>query len=100
VQQLLDALARRDDVRLLGPDDASQRAATIAFSPHHAEPIEVVRRLASAGIMAGAGHFYSVRLLEALGIDPARGVVRLSLAHYTTSDDVTRTLATLERALA
>jgi selenocysteine lyase/cysteine desulfurase len=100
VQQLLDALAARRDLRLLGPVDAAQRAATIAFVPDRTEPMAVIRSLATAGVMAGAGHFYSVRLLEAMGIDPARGVVRLSLTHYTSAGDIERALAALDRALA
>ncbi len=100
VQQLLDVLSARRDVRVLGPDDAAQRAATIAIVPLlRAEPMAIVRSLASAGVMAGAGHFYSVRLLEAMGINPTRGVVRLSLAHYTSTSDIERALAALEQAL-
>ncbi|TJY61931.1 aminotransferase class V-fold PLP-dependent enzyme [Sinimarinibacterium sp. CAU 1509] len=101
VQQLLDALSARHDLRVLGPSEATKRAATIAIVPHpDAEPMAIVRSLASEGVMAAAGHFYSVRLLEAIGIDPARGVVRLSLAHYNSSSDIERALAALEQALA
>ncbi len=41
-------------------------------------------RLARHGIMAGGGHFYAYRLLEAVGIDPDHGVLRLSFVHYTS----------------
>jgi selenocysteine lyase/cysteine desulfurase len=44
----------------------------------------VAAALAPHGIAAGGGHFYAVRLLEALGIDPDRGVLRVSFVHYTS----------------
>ena len=49
--------------------------------------------------MAGAGHFYALRLLQALGVDPAAGVVRLSFVHYTDGAELDRLLQALDRAL-
>ena len=49
--------------------------------------------------MTAAGHFYAVRLLEALGIDPARGVLRMSFVHYTTAGEIERLIDALDRAL-
>ena len=50
--------------------------------------------------MVGAGHFYAVRLLEALGLDPARGVLRISLLHYNSAVEIDRLLLALDEALA
>lgn len=97
--RLLDFLAARPDVRLLGPADAARRAPTVAFVPQRSAPAEVAARLAAAGVMAGAGHFYAVRLLRAMGVDPARGAVRLSFVHYNAPAEMDRVLAALERAL-
>jgi selenocysteine lyase/cysteine desulfurase len=49
--------------------------------------------------MAGAGHFYAVRLLEAMGVDPNRGALRLSFVHYTSPSDVDRVIAALDALL-
>ncbi len=38
----------------------------------------------------GAGPFYAYRLREALGIDPGYGVVRASMVHYTSEEEVDR----------
>lgn len=100
VQTLLDFLAARHDVRLLGPRDARARAATIAFVPATRTPAEIAGELGAHGVMIGSGHFYSVRLCEALGIDPARGVARISLAHYNTPAEVDHLLRALARSLA
>jgi selenocysteine lyase/cysteine desulfurase len=49
--------------------------------------------------MAGGGDFYAVRPLKALGIDPAKGVLRLSFTHYTSEEDIERLLGALDRVL-
>jgi selenocysteine lyase/cysteine desulfurase len=43
---------------------------------------------------------YAYRLCEALGLDLADGVVRLSLVHYNTAEEVTSLLDALDTALA
>ncbi len=98
--KLLDYLAAHRGVRLLGPADAAERAATVTFVPLRREPADLVPALAERGIMAGAGHFYAVRLLEAMGVDPNRGALRLSFVHYTSPEDVTRAIEALDRLLA
>ena len=40
-----------------------------------------------------------MRPLEALGIDPDQGVLRLSFVHYTTADEVARAIAALDAVL-
>jgi cysteine desulfurase family protein (TIGR01976 family) len=94
--RLLEYLAAHDGVRLLGPDDPRERAATVAFVPLRRPPGELVPLLAARGVMAGAGHFYAVRLLEAMGVDPNRGALRLSFVHYTSQGDVDRVIAALD----
>jgi cysteine desulfurase family protein (TIGR01976 family) len=99
LERLLDYLAAHDGVRLLGPADAAQRAPTVAFATLRQAPLDLVPALAERGIMAGAGHFYAVRLLEAMGIDPDRGVLRLSFVHYTSRDDIERVIEALDELL-
>lgn len=96
---LLDYLAGRRDVRLIGPAQAGERAATVAFLPLRQEPGALVRALAARGVMAASGHFYALRLLQALGLDPARGVVRLSFVHYTSAEEVQQLLRALDAVL-
>lgn len=98
LQPLLDALRDRNDVRLLGPTDAARRAPTVAVElPGDAEAAAAA--LAPHGIMAGGGDFYAVRPLKALGIDPAKGVLRMSFTHYTSEEDIARLLGALEKVL-
>ena len=97
--RLLDFLGRRRDIRLLGPARAAERAATVAFVPQSIEPRRLAERLAQRGDMIGYGNFYAVRLLEAMGVDPARGAARLSFVHYTTAAEVEGLIEALEVAL-
>jgi selenocysteine lyase/cysteine desulfurase len=96
---LLDYLSTRRDIRLLGPAVARERAATVSFVPERIDPGEVVKSLAARGFMAGHGNFYAVRVLEAMNVDPARGAVRLSLAHYNSPEEVAGVIEALERVL-
>ena len=98
IAPLLDYLAGRNDVRLIGPRQADRRAPTVAVElTGPAEPVS--EALGRNGIACWAGDFYAVRPLEALGIDRAKGVLRMSSVHYTSAADVDRLIAALDRVL-
>jgi selenocysteine lyase/cysteine desulfurase len=98
IRPLLDYLAGRNDLRLLGPREAARRAPTVAVDlDRPAEPVS--EALGREGIACWAGDFYAVRPLAALGIDREKGVLRLSAVHYTTADEVARLIGALERVL-
>lgn len=98
-QPLLDYLSARNDLRLIGPRSAAERAPTVAVALDRAA-LPVATALADHGIMAGGGDFYAVRPLEALGVDRDKGVLRLSFTHYTTEAEVAQLIAALDRVLA
>ena len=97
--RLLDGLGRIRGLRILGPTDAGQRAATVAVQTLRQSPAVLVPALAQRGILAAAGHFYAVRLLEAMGLDPRQGVLRLSFVHYNSAQEIERLLAALDELL-
>jgi selenocysteine lyase/cysteine desulfurase len=95
---LLAWLAERRDLRLLGPATPEGRVPTGALRLDR--PGEAVAAaLARHGIMAGGGHFYAVRPLRALGIDPDHGVLRLSFVHYTHASEIDRLIGALDAVL-
>ena len=98
LQPLLDYLGDKNSVRLLGPREAEKKAPTVAVSLAR-KGEEVASELANHGIMAGGGDFYGVRCLEAQGIDPDHGVLRLSFVHYTQEDEVSKLIDALEKVL-
>ena len=95
---LMEYLANRNDIRLLGPVAPERRAPTVAL---HAEQKgeALAAALAPHGINIGGGDFYAVRPLQAMGIDPAHGVLRASFTHYTTADEVDRLIRALDHVL-
>ena len=101
---LLDVLADRDDVRLIGPATIGtgglHRCPTIAFSTLAQEPAAVAHELVQRGVQTSSGHYYAARVLDGLGVDPERGVVRLSFVHYTSREDVDRAVDALGEVLA
>lgn len=98
LQPVLDWARGRNDVRLLGPTRADDRAPTVALAC--ARPGEdLARDLAAHGIMAGGGSFYANRPLQALGIDPDHGVLRVSFVHYTSVSEIDQLLRALDRVL-
>lgn len=101
MKPLLDFLSQRDDVRLLGPATAdSQRVPTIAFLPLKKSVPEVINILKQENIMAGASHFYAVRLLEDMDIPTEPGVVRFSLLHYDTPEAIDALIKATDKALS
>ena len=98
IAPLLDYLAARNDVRLIGPRDAARRAPTVAVDlGRAAEPVS--EELGRHGIACWAGDFYAVRPLTAMGVDLEKGVLRMSAVHYTGADDVARLISALDAVL-
>ncbi len=95
---LSEFLTARDGVHLVGTPSAdhSVRAPTFAFWSDRATSADVYQSLIDAQVSCGYGHFYAMRLIQALGLDPDDGVVRISLVHYNTHDEVTRALEVLD----
>jgi selenocysteine lyase/cysteine desulfurase len=95
---LLDALASRNWVRLLGPATPQTRAPTVALALDRPGE-QVAAALAQHGIMAGGGDFYAGRPLAAMGIEQALGVLRLSFTHYTSDAEMQQLLDALDATL-
>ena len=98
---LLDFLGSRNDARILGSGElggAAGRVPTVAL--HTARPAAAIAEaLAGHGVMAGAGDFYAVRTIGAMGCDAEAGVLRLSFVHYTTDAEVRQLMDGLDACL-
>ena len=99
---LLDYLKNKPDIRLLGQDhaEAGKRASTIAFHARAMPSTDIAQKLAEHHIGVGSGHFYALRCVEALGMDPEDGVVRVSMVHYNTVEEVQKLVEALDSILA
>ncbi len=98
---LLDFLASRHGVRLIGNPsaDRSLRAPTVSFAVDGRDADEIVRALLPAKLAIRDGDFYAARCIEALGLAPRGGVVRASMVHYNTGDEVARLIRALDEAI-
>jgi cysteine desulfurase family protein (TIGR01976 family) len=100
VAPLLDFLRSRRGVRVLGRGTAdAHRAPTVSFVVDGRDSGEIPARLEAERIALRHGHFYAHRAVEALGLHGRNGVVRVSMVHYNTRDEVDRLIAALDRAL-
>jgi len=96
---LLDYLAQRPEVRLIGKAKPGNRAPTIAFTVKNRLPRELAAQLAAQKIGVGNGNCYAWRLMQALAIPPEQGVVRLSFVHYTDKEEIARLITVLDKLL-
>lgn len=90
---LLTELLRVPGLSMLGDADADKvegRVPTAAFTIEGRSPRAIVEHLAARGIHARDGHMYAPRLLEAAGVDPSTGAIRVSLCHYNTREEIAR----------
>ncbi|MFK7746263.1 MAG: aminotransferase class V-fold PLP-dependent enzyme [Roseobacter sp.] len=98
LQPLLDAVAARNAVRLIGPADAAIRAPTVALALDRPGQ-DAAKDLLDHNIMADGGDFYAGRPLTAMGVDAAKGVLRLSFTHYTTRAEIDQLITALDAVL-
>ncbi len=67
-----------------------ERVPTFSFNLRGISPASVTQACADAGIGIRDGHMYSPRLMKRLGLEQDSGVVRVSLVHYNTMDEIHR----------
>jgi selenocysteine lyase/cysteine desulfurase len=78
---------------IYGVGDAAQverRVPTFGFTIPGHTPASVVERMAEAGIGIRDGHMYTPRLMRRLGVSPEAGIIRTSLVHYNTVEEIDR----------
>ena len=98
LQPVLDYLDARNNVRVLGPVDAAVRAPTVAVEVQ-GDAESIARSLADHKVMCWSGNFYAYRLIDAMGLEPENGALRLSFVHYTTKKEVDQLLNALDSVL-
>jgi selenocysteine lyase/cysteine desulfurase len=98
--RFIEYLLSREDVRIIGPKHSDpSRVPTISFVHSSKSSAEITAVVDRSGIGIRHGHMYAYHLCEALGLDPEDGVVRVSLVHYNTMEEVDRLIEVLETAL-
>ncbi len=100
-ERLLAYLRSKQSVRIIGGarGDAHDRVPTVSFVVRDRHSESIVRHVDAFGIGIRFGDFYARRLVESLGLNVQGGVVRVSIAHYNTAQEIDRLIGALEEAL-
>ena len=99
VKPLLDFFSNHPKTTIVGKSTVENRAPTVSFTVSDQSSMSFASKLGAKNIGVGVGHCYAYRLIEALGIDIDDGVVRTSLVHYTSEEEVARLIQTLDHLL-
>ncbi len=101
VEPLLDFLDAHAKVHIIGSAsaDPATRVPTVAFTVEGRDASEIPAALDRDQVAIRFGHFYAHRAVEALGLHDRNGVIRASLLHYNTKEEVARLIKALERTI-
>jgi cysteine desulfurase family protein (TIGR01976 family) len=102
VERLLAYLRSRNDCRIVGQtvNSDSTRVPTIAFRFDGRDAGEICKAMDGEKIAIRFGDFHSRRLAEYLELTDHGGMVRVSMVHYNTLEEIDRFTAALDRILA
>ena len=100
-EQLLTFLRGKAGVRIIGHNHARDglRVPTVSFVVRGAASESIVLHTDRFGIGIRFGDFYAKRLIEAFGLQAQGGVVRVSIAHYNTHEEIARLITQLDAAI-
>jgi selenocysteine lyase/cysteine desulfurase len=101
-ERLLAYLRSKRSVRIIGMDSAAAggRVPTVSFMVAGQMSESIVRHTDRFRIGIRFGDFYAKRLVESLGLHTQGGVVRVSIAHYNTLDEIDRLVQHLDEVIA
>jgi len=96
---LLNYINSRKDFNLIGKKKIANknRAPTISLTVNNKSSKNVSDVLVANNIATRNDNFYAWRCLMALGIDTNDGVVRLSMTHYNSHEDVNKLIEVLKK---
>ncbi len=99
--RLLDYLLDRAGVTVHGPQaaDPGVRLPIVSFTLANRDSAEIVTAVETAKVGIRFGDFHARRLIRHLGLQAQNGVVRVSMAHYNTLEEVDRLIEALDKGL-
>lgn len=99
-EKFLNFTNSKKEIKLLGSHESNKniRVPTFSFISDKIASKELAVAVAKDKIAISYGHFYAKRLLDSLQIvDTEDGVVRCSMAHYNTIEEVEQLIDSLDR---
>ena len=100
-QTLLGWIRSRPELRMVGPEKhGDNRVATVSFVSDNESSEQIAKRANESNLGIRYGHFYAPRLARRVGLDPHDGVVRTSMVHYSSPEEVSALIDHFEAQLA
>ncbi len=100
---LLAYLRKREDVTVWGEDsaDKAKRVPVVSFTVRGKSSKDVVEAIESkSNFGCRWGHFYSKRMVDdLLGLEKQDGVIRVSMVHYNTEEEIRKYVDVLDEVL-
>ncbi len=98
---LIDYLKANEKIKIIGKQtsDKFQRVPTISFVHDTLKSSEIVKKVDAFRIGIRFGDFYAKKLIHDLGLIEKDGVVRVSLVHYNTIEEVNKLIKIFEEIL-
>lgn len=98
-ERLLKYLNSVEEIRIIGEKsgDSEKRVPTISFIHQKLKSPDIVAEVDKEDIGIRFGDFYAKKLIHDLDLEKYGGVVRVSLVHYNTNDEVERLISVFKR---
>ena len=97
--KFLDFLNNKPGVQIIGDKDISLRVPTISFVVEGKTSDQITLACDPQRIGIRYGDFYAKKLIADHGLETKQGVVRVSMVHYNTLDELDRLIAVLDGVL-
>lgn len=96
---VLGFLDQQKNIEVIGhpTHDPNKRVSTISFIHKKLASSFVVKALADEQIGIKHGDFYAKEIIKDLNIDQTEGVIRISIVHYNTIDELRKVIHHLDR---
>ncbi|MEO0894883.1 MAG: cysteine desulfurase-like protein [Bacteroidota bacterium] len=100
-QRLIDFLHSKSGISIIGVPNGNidKRVSTISFVAEGRDSKAIVDKVDPYRIGIRYGDFYAKKLIEGLGIEAQNGVVRISMVHYNTMNELDRLIEILDGIL-
>ena len=102
-RQLIEGVSGIPGVEIHGITDIAhfdKRVPTVSITHKNHSTASMARALGKRDINVWSGNNYALEVTRQLGLDENEGVLRMGLAHYNTSSEVSKVLETLREVTA
>jgi len=101
MKELIDFLKTKKSIRMIGKQTHARcdRMPTVSFTVKDKSSLHVAQEAGRNNIGIRNGEFYAWRCLQGLGIEPNDGVVRVSMVHYNSIEEVRKLIGFLDKTI-